>query len=364
MTTHTSALTKQILTQVPAVRAGLPADNLRFDRWFTLLAGLFIIGVFVDGWAHNNLAELIETFFTPWHGLLYGGFFITAGFLTITFARNLAGGYRFTHALPRGYFPALIGVGIFLFGGVFDLGWHTLFGFEADTEALLSPAHLVLATGAVLIISAPLRALWQRQRTATENQWINLWPALVSMTLLLSIFTFFTQYATLARPNLLIELPADGRHAWAENASGIFNLLAPSILVMSSLLFLLRRWQLPVGSFTFVIGVNYTLMFLMTMDDAFKAPFTLVAVLAASLLADLLYQGLQPSATNTTALRYFAFLVPFTMIGLYIASLLLTHGLWWKVHMWGGIPFICGVAGLFLSFLTHPPALPELAEVV
>ncbi len=32
-----------------------------------------IIGVFVDGWAHMNLAQL-ETFFTPWHALFYSGF--------------------------------------------------------------------------------------------------------------------------------------------------------------------------------------------------------------------------------------------------------------------------------------------------
>ena len=205
MTTNTSSLTEQVLARTPAVptaRTGLPADNIRFDRWFTVLAGIFIFGVFVDGWAHNNLSELIETFFTPWHAMLYGGFFITAGFLTITLARNLAAGYGVRRALPRGYFPAMIGVGIFLFGGVFDLVWHTLFGFEADTEALLSPAHLVLATAAVLIITAPLRALWQRSVHIDENRWANLWPVLVSITLFLSVLTFFMQYATLARPNL------------------------------------------------------------------------------------------------------------------------------------------------------------------
>lgn len=41
-----------------------------------LLATWLIGGVFVDGWAHNNLAKL-ETFFTPWHALLYSGFAAT-----------------------------------------------------------------------------------------------------------------------------------------------------------------------------------------------------------------------------------------------------------------------------------------------
>jgi hypothetical protein len=362
MTTNSSTLTQQLLTPAPRVRTGLPADSLRFDRWFTVLATLFMLGIYIDGWAHNNLAELIETFFTPWHALLYGGFFITAGFLTVALARNLAAGHRFTEALPRGYFPALIGAGIFLFGGVFDLFWHTLFGFEADTEALLSPAHLVLAAGAFLIFTAPLRALWQRPSHTGEMGWAQLWPAVVSMTLFLSLLTFFTQYATPARPGVLIETPIGGGEHWLENTSGIFNLLMPSLLVMGSLLFLLRRWQLPFGCFTLFIGGNYTLMFLMAMDEALEAPLTLGAILLAAVIIDLLYRWLQPSAANSTALRYFAFLVPFTMAALYLASLLLTHGLWWQIHMWGGVPVVCGVAGLFLSFLTNPPALPTAQE--
>lgn len=357
MTTNSTTLVEQTLTRRPTVRTGAPADSLRFDRWFTVLAALFMLGVYIDGWAHNNLAELIETFFTPWHAMLYGGFFITAGFLTVALARNLAAGHRFTEALPRGYFPALIGAGIFLFGGVFDLFWHTLFGFEADTEALLSPAHLVLATGAFLILTAPLRALWQRPSRAGENGWVHLWPALVSMTLFLSLLTFFTQYATPVRPGVLIETPIGRGEHWLENTSGIFNLLMPSLLVMGSLLFLLRRWQLPFGSITLIMGGNYLLMFLMTMDDAFQAPLTLVAIGMAAVIADLLYQWLRPTTSNPTALRYFAFLLPFTMAALYLASLLLTHGLWWQIHMWGGVPFVCGVAGLFLSFLTNPPAV-------
>lgn len=362
MTTNSSTLTQQVLTPAPSVRTGAPADSVRFDRWFTVLATLFMLGVYIDGWAHNNVAELIETFFTPWHAMLYGGFFITAGFLTIALARNLAAGHRLTEALPRGYFPALIGAGIFLFGGVFDLAWHTLFGFEADTEALLSPAHLVLATGAFLIFTAPLRALWQRSSYAGEKGWAKLWPAVVSMTLFLSLLTFFTQYATLVRPGVLIETPMGSGEHWLENTSGIFNLLMPSLLVMGSLLFLLRRWQLPFGSITLIIGANYLLMFLMAMDDAFVAPLTVAAVVLAAVVADLLYRWLQPAATNLTALRYFAFLVPFVMVGFYIASLLLTHGLWWQVHMWGGVPFVCGITGLFLSFLTHPPAVPTAQE--
>lgn len=59
--------------------------------------------------------------------------------------RNIQKGYAWQSALPSGYMPALLGVGIFAIGGVFDLVWHTLFGVEANIQALLSPSHLLLA---------------------------------------------------------------------------------------------------------------------------------------------------------------------------------------------------------------------------
>lgn len=36
--------------------------------------------------------------------------------------------------------------------------WHSRFGIEAGIEALLSPTHLVLALGGMLMVSGPLRA--------------------------------------------------------------------------------------------------------------------------------------------------------------------------------------------------------------
>ncbi len=43
-----------------------------------LLATWLIIGLFLDGWAHDNVPEL-ESFLTPWHAVFYSGFVATAG---------------------------------------------------------------------------------------------------------------------------------------------------------------------------------------------------------------------------------------------------------------------------------------------
>ncbi len=49
---------------------------------------------------------------------------------------------------------------IFLFAGGADMVWHTIFGVEANLAAALSPSHLLLAVGAVLLLTSPLRSWW------------------------------------------------------------------------------------------------------------------------------------------------------------------------------------------------------------
>ena len=65
--------------------------------------------------------------------------------------------------MPPGYELAIVGVLIFMAGGVGDMIWHEIFGIEIGVEALLSPTHLILAVGMTLIISGPFRAGWRRR---------------------------------------------------------------------------------------------------------------------------------------------------------------------------------------------------------
>jgi hypothetical protein len=116
-----------------------PAGSLRFD-WAIILASLwFLAGQFLDGWAHNNLASSLETFFTPWHAVFYVGFFAVASVLVFTQVRNMQRGYPWTHALPNGYWLSLLGVMLFSVGGVGDMIWHTVFGIEAKLSVIPFP---------------------------------------------------------------------------------------------------------------------------------------------------------------------------------------------------------------------------------
>src|SRR5260370_4551066 len=167
--------------------------GIRFDRVITIFICWFLGGLFIDGWAHNH-GLLDKAFFTPSHAFLYSGYAANGVLLLATLVRNHLRGQRWHEAIPDGYQLALLGVPVFAIAGVGDLIWHTLFGFEVGIEPLLSPTHLLLAFSGVLIMSGPLRAAMRRDIPVETQNWATLLPAILSMTAILSVFTFFTSF--------------------------------------------------------------------------------------------------------------------------------------------------------------------------
>jgi hypothetical protein len=338
----------------------LPAGSVRFDAVMVVLIYWWLIGTYLDGWAHNS-GLVDSSFFTPYHAVLYSGVAVIGLALGITQIRNIQKGYAWQSALPSGYMPALLGIGIFAVGGVFDLVWHTLFGLEANIQALLSPSHLILAAGSFLFASAPLRAAWGRQEAAN---WRSLLPAILSLAATFSILTFFTQYANFAnRPYILVNLPAgysgpEAQDTFYFSLYGIMSLLIPSILSMGILLMALRRWTLPVGTVTLLTSINTALMLWLKFHSASQFWPALLALPLGGLLVDIFLWRFKPITERPTALRWLAFSVPFVTSLTYLLILnTFGNGLWWQIHMWLGAPFIAGIAGLFLSYLAIPTML-------
>jgi hypothetical protein len=356
------------MTGAPGVARGRRPVDLRFE-WATTAAGAWLLGgAYLDGWAHNHIPAL-ETFLTPWHAVLYSGFAAVTGLTLGRAIRGRAAGRPWSEALPRAYRASLAGIGIFAAGGVADAVWHTLFGIEIDVETLVSPPHLLLALGAVLILGGPLRAAWGRAE-ARPGGWAVHLPAILSLAFVLSIFTFFTQHLhPLGRP-----WPAPGNrptsvwfsvvapdpllaarsiHAtFVAHSVGVGAVLLQAGLLMGLLLLSLRRWRwwLPPGTLTVVFTLNALLMGLMR-DEAVLAPGALLAGLAG----DLLLVRLRPSPHRMGALRLFAFAVPFVSQSLYLLTVLLTKGLWWSVHLCAGSAVLAGTTGWLLSYLVASP---------
>ncbi|HZR41929.1 MAG TPA: hypothetical protein VFB12_17540 [Ktedonobacteraceae bacterium] len=329
--------------------------GLGFDRVMMVLSFLFVGGVYLDGWAHSH-GLVDKTFFTPWHAVLYSAYAANAVLLVAVTLMNHRRGRSWSEAVPEGYKISLYGVPLFLIGGVGDLIWHTLFGFETGIAPLLSPTHLVLATSAILIMSGPLQAIWRRAENGETSRWATLFPALLSLLSVFSMLTFFTSFASpITHIQLLTNPYTEVYGSW-----GAAGVLLQATMLMGMLLLMLRRWQLPLGSMTMLFTLNAALM------DLFNKQYLLAPVVAAAVagvICDLLFWRLQPSVKRSGAFRLFAFVVPIIYYLSYFASVELTSsGITWTIHLWLGVTVMSGFASLLMSYLLVPPAFPEAAR--
>jgi len=160
------------------------------DLITSLISTWIIVGVYIDGWAHTNLRDRIEDFFTPWHAIFYTGlaaFFGWLGVLLLTLRRPGDSPQAVFGRLPVGYKAGAIGAAIFAAGGAADMFWHTLIGIETSIDALLSPPHLVLLTGVLLMATTA----WRSQRVVSATQTA---PELISLASVVAICAFFLNY--------------------------------------------------------------------------------------------------------------------------------------------------------------------------
>ena len=173
-----------------------PRTSPRIDWVLALLSVWLIGGFYVDLWAHAH-GEVDDTFFTPWHLVLYSGaasFGVVLGLLAIL---GQPRGVPIRDALPGPYRMSFVGAVLFVVGGVLDLAWHELFGFEVEVDALLSPTHLLLATSGLLMIGGPIRSAAARLAEAPvgAGSWRVAGPFVISLTMASAVLIAFSQYA-------------------------------------------------------------------------------------------------------------------------------------------------------------------------
>ncbi len=331
-----------------------PVSTLRFDLVMGLLSIVYVSGVYLDGWAHaHGLVD--RTFFTPWHAILYTGYLVNAIVLVATLVFNHAHGFAWQYAMPAGYEFSLLGVPLFALAGIGDLLWHTLFGFEVNLETVLSPTHLLLALGGILIMGGPLRAALRRPTIPVQgnftstllHRWKTLLPMLLSLTSILSVFTFFTEFAhPFVTAGTVITFYS------VEQALGIASILLQTGLLMGISFLLIRRWQLPLGTLTLIFTLNGSLMSVLA--DQYRL---IPVMLLAGIVADLFLWLLKPAVTRPVALRLFAFLVPLVLYLCYFLTLVLTDTVMfnWSTDLWLGASVMAGMVSLVLSYLLVPP---------
>ncbi len=317
-----------------------------------------IVGMYVDGWAHVNLT-IPDTFLTPYHAMLYSGGIATAAWLLLQVERNQRRGLRGLAAVPRGYGLGLLGVAGFFVAGGFDALWHAVFGFEVDFETLLSPPHLLLAMTGAFIQTTPLRAAWSSRREPGRDIGFRAFlPALLSLVNITAGTAFFLSYAGAFKDNAttLAGTPwVQGSTTWALHHIGTTSLLVMTLVLLVPVLFAACRWRLPAGAVTVVFTATALLSSGMF---AFRTVELVVAAAVGGLVADLLIARLDPRPSRPLALRAFAVVVPWVLWTTYAGVAAAVGELGWPVNLWTGAPFLASVAGLALSYLMAPPALP------
>jgi hypothetical protein len=332
-----------------------PRGSLRFD-WLMLLVGLWpLAGALTDANAHINDPQL-ESFFTPWHALLYSGVLAVGLTIGAVAWRNHQRGYGWTRAVPPGYGLTLVGVGVLGVAGIGDLIWHSLYGIERDIPALTSPTHMLIILGILFVVAGPLRAAYARP--VDQVRGLAQLPMIVSVMLTYVFLTVPLQYlhpfsyrfAQYGDVDIFANQPYPPASSFLAEGLGLAAILVTSAVLSSLTLFLIRRWQLLFGALTLMLTVDIAAL------GALQRDFSLVpAAFVTGLLVDLLILTLRPSPARPNLFRLFAFLLPALYFTAYFVTLFLTSQVVWIIHLWVGSIFAAGWVGWAISYLVVPP---------
>jgi hypothetical protein len=288
-----------------------------------------------------------------WHAILYSGFAAVATviFGSVAIRRPAAASWR--AAIPRGYGLSIVGAFVFGVAGVLDMAWHLAFGVEVGSDALLSPTHLLLALGGGLLVTGPLRAdLYRRDRSLSL---LDRLPMVLSLTAFFSLLTFFTMYADAYSPLHGQRFSNLSDDAVFHDLLGMFLFTA---LLVGLLLVMLRTSTLPHGALTVLLGLNAVSMLLMHSRGPLQITLSLIGVaVATGVIGEVLLSVLRPSAARPPAVRAFAGLLPIVFWTLYFTAVFFLRGLGWSFTFLSGAVVLCGVVGLFLSYVAIPPTL-------
>src|SRR6266508_5371604 len=104
-----TSLTSPTASRVDRQRA---SEHPWFEWAVALFSAWFVVGLYLDGWAHVH--HLPDSFFTPWHAIIYSGVLGAALVLVSTGLLAWRLGAPWRQALPAGYRLSLLGAGLFL----------------------------------------------------------------------------------------------------------------------------------------------------------------------------------------------------------------------------------------------------------
>lgn len=344
--------TKPVAQQQPA------RSSPRGELFLVGFGAWMIVGLFLDGWAHSE--QRPDSFFTPWHGVLYTGFLGATGSALWQVAAQRSRGVAWREAVPEGYGASLAGLALFATGAAGDLVWHELLGIEVNLGALVSPTHLLLMTGGLLALTGPFRTAWRAPTDAPALR--SFLPALGSITLAAGVALFFTLYLSPFGRTVVprfspsetdihdLSAPTTAAFIQVRESWAIGGILLTTVLVSVPLLLLLRRWRVPAGSlFAYFAAIA---IFEGAASEYRRWPVALAA-LAAGAVAETL--------APRVSIRALAAAVPAALWLSYFGLVALVYDMGWSAELWTGAVVLSALVGLGLGLLAAPPVRPARA---
>jgi hypothetical protein len=335
-----STMTAERLAEAP-VRAAV-TSTWREDLVCALVAWWPIGGLYLDGWAHTHRPDL-ETFFTPWHAVLYSGFLAMTLCLVLTVIRRREQSAAPREWVPAGYGLALVGAVVFFAGGLGDTAWHQLLGVEVSLEALLSPPHLVLLTGGTLMITAAFRATVAREGGLPASPTGAL-PATLGLAGAACVAAFFLSYLSPFGDVPAVSLPLD----WQAFGLGQY-LVTTAVIVVPVLTAYARGGRVPPG---LVTAVTTAVAVPVGVFTDFHWLAGQLGAVAGAVAADLAVLWLSARTPRLAPLAAGA-AIPVLVWAGHLAGVAATAGVGWSVELWAGMLVLTALAGTVLGGLSR-----------
>ncbi|MFI7543592.1 hypothetical protein [Actinoplanes sp. NPDC049599] len=329
------------------------------ERWVLLVASAWLVsGLQLDAYAHATTPEL-ETFWTPWHGVLYSGIAVS-GLTLVWLMRSrlpVIPTYRTLLALPNALRIPLIGMALLLVGGGVDTLWHNIFGIEQGLEIFVSPSHEFIILGMVLVAAGPALMLAGkpgRGLSAADG-------TLACISALLSVLPLhiYSLHASIFGTTFFGRGDAGPVRIFSTDAQVMHGYLFSTVLLLVPILMMGRRWRLPIGVPTVLVAVPALLMHLMFSSDDGWWPALTVAGAAAG--AELVLRVAGRAVRWSADVRWFVvgLVAPLIVCAALLIAADRVVGVGWNVHMVSGLLTLVAITGGLTALIARrvePPS--------
>jgi len=347
----TTTLSRQDTSTVTGTHLATQREDL-----IGALFGLALVGgVLADAWAHTNILSTLESFFTPWHALLYGGFAGTAAWTWwLAFRHRRRNARWWANAWPAGYKLGAIGSLIFLVGGAADMFWHQIFGIETSLRITMSPSHMMLSIGGALLLTSQMRSWWASGEGGLRTVTGVLSASLGTMMGVILIIGM-SGVVTIAPTREYVAVTG-GNASTTGAAQGIQAYLVGTLVILIPVLLMLRRRATPIAA----TGIAGLLGLFSMLQREFPMPLTaaLIGMVVAAAVADTVVYRLdiRRGIDAPGRLPIAGAIIAGSLWAGHLIGLQLGAGIRWPVELWAGTVVLTAVLGALLGTGFSRPA--------